>query len=134
MVWYTQSTPSPIAHAVERETKTPVLSVVERETKTPIARVDERGTKTPVTRTVKEDTRTSDQHSADADAQPPISPDNLRRLRRVPGKIPYAAYAVTVGALAQILSLSGTLVVSALSGYLYSHCCSELIRINESPR
>ena len=99
----------------------PIRLAAEHETKTPIVSVVERGTKTFVSTTIEEDARTSDEDSADADPQAPIISSDDLRLRRVAGKIPYTAYAVTVLELAQTLSLSGTLVVSEFSSFLRRH-------------
>lgn len=41
-----------------------------------------------------------------------LSQDDLRKLRRVSGPIPWTVYAVTVLEMAESLSLHGTLVVS----------------------
>lgn len=44
----------------------------------------------------------------------PVSEEDLRKLRRVHGKLPWAAWTVMMLEVADHLSLSGTLVVSQL--------------------
>ncbi|KAF1844045.1 MFS peptide transporter [Cucurbitaria berberidis CBS 394.84] len=58
-----------------------------------------------------ESSGSSNSNVSQRDAEDRLSEEDLRNLRRVPGKIPWTAYAVTVLEMAEFLSLHGTLVV-----------------------